>query len=137
MTNEEAKKMLEAKLECFKNETSGINHDCNMRLCDGCSLNYEQGTVGEQKDALYLAIKALELTEQVNTSHNGVQMFPKGAFKAVYDNDSVISTKVVTDYIKSHIHEIISESGRDLNEHTNQVLRSIIKGVEEYQESEG
>jgi hypothetical protein len=60
MTNEEAKKMLKAKLECFKNETSGINHDCNMRLCDGCSLNYEQGNMGEQKEALDMAIKALE-----------------------------------------------------------------------------
>ncbi len=60
MTNEEAKKMLKAKLECLKNETSGINHDCNMRLCDGCSLNYEQGNMGEQKEALQMAIKALE-----------------------------------------------------------------------------
>lgn len=60
MTDEEAKKMLKAKLECFKNETSGINHDCNMRLCDGCSLNYEQGNMGEQKEALETAIKALE-----------------------------------------------------------------------------
>lgn len=136
MTNEEAKKKLEAKLVCFNNDISGINYGCNMQLCDGCSLNYEQGNMGEQKDALYLAIKALEVTEQVNTSHNGVQMLPKGTFKAIYDNGSLISTKVVTDYIKSHIHEIISESGRDLNEHTNQVLRSIIKDVEGYQESE-
>jgi hypothetical protein len=60
MTPEESKKMLKAKLECFKNETSGINHDCNMRLCDGCSLNYEQGNMGEQKEALDMAIKALE-----------------------------------------------------------------------------
>lgn len=60
MTNEEAKKMLKAKLECLKNETSGINHDCNMRLCDGCSLNYEQGNMGEQKEALEMAIQALE-----------------------------------------------------------------------------
>ena len=60
MTNEEAKKMLKAKLECFKNETSGINYDCNMRLCDGCPLNYEQGNMGEQKESLQMAIKALE-----------------------------------------------------------------------------
>ena len=60
MTNEKAKKMLKAKLECLKRETSGINHDCNMRLCDGCSLNYEQGNMGEQKEALQMAIKALE-----------------------------------------------------------------------------
>jgi DNA-directed RNA polymerase subunit RPC12/RpoP len=60
MTNEEVKKMLKAKLECLKNETSGINYDCNMRLCDGCSLNYEQGNIGEQEEALEIAIKALE-----------------------------------------------------------------------------
>jgi hypothetical protein len=59
MTNEEAKKMLKAKLECLKNETSGINYGCNMRLCEGCSLNYEQGNIGEQKEALELAIEAL------------------------------------------------------------------------------
>lgn len=60
MTNEEAKKMLEAKLKCFIAETSGTNHDCNMRLCDECALNYEQGNMGEQKKALDLAIKALD-----------------------------------------------------------------------------
>ena len=62
MTSEEAKKMLIAKLECLKDETSGINYDCNMRLCAGCSLNYEQGNMGEQKEALEIAIKALEQT---------------------------------------------------------------------------
>ena len=67
MTNEEAKKMLKAKLECLKNETSGINHDCNMRLCDGCSLNYEQGNMGEQKEALDMAIKALEQQQNIIT----------------------------------------------------------------------
>jgi hypothetical protein len=66
MTPQEAKKMLKAKLECLKNETSGINYDCNMRLCDGCSLNYEQGNMGEQKEALDMAIKALEQTETLN-----------------------------------------------------------------------
>lgn len=60
MTNDKAKKMLKAKLECLKNETSGINHDCNMRLCDDCSLNYEQGNMGDQKEVLRMAIKALE-----------------------------------------------------------------------------
>ena len=60
MTNEKAKKMLEAKLKCFIAETSGTNHDCNMRLCDGCALNYEQGNMGEQKQALDIAIQALE-----------------------------------------------------------------------------
>ena len=68
MTNKEAKKMLKAKLECLKNETSGINHDCNMRLCDGCSLNYEQGNMGEQKEALDMATKLLEQTRWIPVS---------------------------------------------------------------------
>lgn len=60
MTNEQAKKMLKTKLECLKRDTSGTDFDCNNRNCDDCSLCYEQGNMGEQKDALDMAIKALE-----------------------------------------------------------------------------
>ena len=60
MTNEQAKKMLKAKLECLKRDTSGTDFDCNNRNCDDCSLCYEQGNMGEQKEALDMAIKALE-----------------------------------------------------------------------------
>lgn len=60
MTNEQAKKMLKAKLECLKRETSGTDFDCNRCNCDECSLNYEQGNMGEQKEALDIGIKALE-----------------------------------------------------------------------------
>ena len=60
MTNEQAKKMIKAKLECLKRETSGTDFDCNNRNCDECSLCYEQGNMGEQKEALDMAIKALE-----------------------------------------------------------------------------
>ena len=43
---------------------------------------------GSYGTALDLAIKALEATEQVHTSHSGVQMFPKGVFEAIYkDNE--------------------------------------------------
>ena len=59
MTDEQAKKMLKAKLECLKRETSGI--DCNAGYnCDECELLYAQGTAGEQKKALNMAIQALE-----------------------------------------------------------------------------
>ena len=44
--------------------------------------------------------------------------------------DDCISREAVVYYIKGHIHEIISESGIDKNEHTNRILRAIIKGVE-------
>ena len=60
MTNEQAKKMIKAKLECLKRETSGTDFDCNNSNCDECSLCYEQGNMGEQKEALDMAIKSLE-----------------------------------------------------------------------------
>ena len=60
MTNEQAKNMIKAKLECLKRETSGTDFDCNNSNCDECSLCYEQGNMGEQKEALDMAIKALE-----------------------------------------------------------------------------
>ena len=60
MTNEQAKKMIKAKLECLKRETSGTDFDCNNSNCDECSLCYEQGNMEEQKEALEMAIKALE-----------------------------------------------------------------------------
>ena len=59
MTNEEARKMLKAKLDCLTYETAGCNYDCNNHLCDGCNLNYAQGNMGEQKEALEMAIQAL------------------------------------------------------------------------------
>lgn len=59
-------KMLEAKLKCMTRETSGINENCNCKLCESCSLNYEQGNIGEQKEAISIAIyvlKNLEVSE--------------------------------------------------------------------------
>lgn len=61
MTIEEAKKMVEAKLKCMERDISGIISDCNNKRCYECSLNYEQGNMGEQKEWLRMAIKALEL----------------------------------------------------------------------------
>jgi len=59
MTNEEAQKMLIAKIECMKRETSGIELDCIYRNCDECELCYAQGTTGDQIEALNMAVKAL------------------------------------------------------------------------------
>ena len=59
MNNEEAQKMLIAKIECMKRETSGIDQDCNYRNCDECELCYAQGTTGDQIEALNMAVKAL------------------------------------------------------------------------------
>lgn len=60
MTIDEAKKMAEAKLKCMERDVSGKDDDCNNHRCNECPLNYEQGNMGEQKEWLRMAIKALE-----------------------------------------------------------------------------
>ena len=60
MTNEEAVRMLKAKLECMIRDVSGCDDDCNRKLCGECHLNYEQGNMGEQKEYLRMSIEALE-----------------------------------------------------------------------------
>lgn len=60
MTNEEAAKMLTAKVECMERDTNGTNSQCNTRYCDNCNLCYAQGTIGQQIEALKMAIKALK-----------------------------------------------------------------------------
>lgn len=60
MTREEAIKMAKADLKCMKRDTSGQDEMCNSHKCDECSLNYERGNIGEQKEWLRLAIKALK-----------------------------------------------------------------------------
>lgn len=44
-------------------------------------------------------------------------------------NDDLISREAVGYYIQSYIHEIITESGTDKNEHTNSILRAILNGI--------
>lgn len=66
MNKEEAIRMLKAKLECMTRDVSGRDSDCIDRRCDECSLNYEQGNMGEQKEWLRMAIEALE---QPKTGH--------------------------------------------------------------------
>lgn len=51
--------MLMAKEKCMERETIGTDTDCNYHNCDDCSLCYEQGTMGEQKEALKLAVDTM------------------------------------------------------------------------------
>ena len=62
MTSEQALKMAKAKLECIERQTSGKAELCNND-CESCSLCYEQGNMGEQKEWLKMAIKTLEPCE--------------------------------------------------------------------------
>jgi len=84
MTNEQAKKMLKAKLECLKRETSGTDFDCTRCNCDECPLNYEQGNIGEQKEALNTAIKVLEQTDKIEESNFSTEQY-KADLQGAYD----------------------------------------------------
>lgn len=109
MTNEEAKKMLKAKLECLKNETSGVNYGCNMRLCEGCSLNYEQGNIGEQKEALEMAIKALEQTDGDCISRQAVLDIINFEDKWLFDaNGHNTNTKIAFSGLESRVKALPS-----------------------------
>ena len=60
MTENEAKGMLQAKLTCMELELlSSIEKGCDND-CDSCEYCYAQGTVGEHKKAVEMAIQALE-----------------------------------------------------------------------------
>lgn len=65
MTVKETIKKLKAKIKCMQRETSGIDSQCNNHNCDECALCYGQGTTGEQKKALVMAVKSLEAWEKV------------------------------------------------------------------------
>ena len=60
MTESEALNMIQAKLTCMElYDLSCIEKGCD-RKCDNCNYNYAQGNNGEQKEALKVAIQALE-----------------------------------------------------------------------------
>ena len=60
MTESEALNMIQAKLTCMElYDLSCIEKGCD-RKCDNCDYNYAQGNNGEQKEALKVAIQALE-----------------------------------------------------------------------------
>lgn len=63
MNNQEAIKILTAKVECMRRETSGTNINCNSHNCDSCELCYAQGTTKEQLEALNKAISALQIEQ--------------------------------------------------------------------------
>ena len=61
MTEIEAKKIIEGKLACMtKCGVFEREKHINSMDCDECSYCYEQGNFGQQKEALQVAIQALE-----------------------------------------------------------------------------
>ena len=64
MTEGEALNMIQAKLICMElYDLSCIEKGCD-RKCENCEYNYAQGNNGEQKEALKVAIQALEKTDK-------------------------------------------------------------------------
>ncbi len=56
--------MLEARLTCMKlDDLSCIEEGCSHN-CDDCEFNYAQGTRGEQKEALNIAIQSIKKLQE-------------------------------------------------------------------------
>lgn len=104
MTIEDCTKMLIAKEKCMERETSGIDTDCNLHNCDNCDLCYEQGTMGEQKEALKFAVDTMRKYQKIEDLVNDCA------------DESVDDTSCCTRYI-GLIEEVIytgeQEDGND------------------------
>ena len=74
MTEREAVEKLRAYSKCQLLQVKGIYEDCNEKLCDNCDLCYMQGTAGEHREAIDMAIQALEkqITKKPIKSENKV-----------------------------------------------------------------
>ena len=67
MTEQEAKDVLEAYMKCEKRKNNLVYEEKCNNDCDNCELCYEKGTVGEHKESVEMAIKALEEIKQYRT----------------------------------------------------------------------
>ena len=67
MTEKKAKDFLEAYMKCEKRKNNLVYEEKCNNDCDNCELCYEKGTVGEHKEAVEMAIKALEEIKQYRT----------------------------------------------------------------------
>ena len=99
MTNEEAREMLIAKLKCLRRETSGTDTECNNRNCVECPLNYEQGNMGEQKEALETAIKALEQQPILDKIKTEIAKMNEGVSKMLMPFDGLDKVTYTTGFI--------------------------------------
>jgi hypothetical protein len=94
MNRENALKMAKAKLECIERASSGLENHCNHD-CDDCSLCYEQGNVGEQKECLKILISILEQQH----SKDGME---KHTDRQIYDGCIHLMQKMV-DYFREYL----------------------------------
>ena len=64
MTENEAIEKIRAYSKCLARQVKGIYEDCNNKRCDECDLCYMQGTTGEHRKTIDIAIQALEEVQQ-------------------------------------------------------------------------
>ena len=70
MSNNEAIKMLKARLECVTNLTGD---KCSYSYCTDCHLCCEQGSLEKQKEYLDIAIKSLELKAKMEQDYEALK----------------------------------------------------------------
>lgn len=80
MSEQEANDMLKARLKCLELDSDIEGCDCN---CNECEYSYTQGKIGEQKEALKIAIKSLEKQIPKKPDIEGDGYCPEG--NLVYD----------------------------------------------------
>ena len=68
MELKEALKKVKARIKCEENEILGNYEECNKDKCEGCSLCYEQGNMGERREALKVVVSAAEQSSWVPVS---------------------------------------------------------------------
>lgn len=86
MTEKEAIEKLQAKLTCIKLDNLLCVENGCFHNCDDCKYNYIQGTIGEQKEVLEMAIKALEEIHQyreIGTVEECRELKARGTVKKV------------------------------------------------------
>ncbi len=79
ITIDKAIKMLIAKEQCIERKTSGTNSNCYYD-CDNCSLCYEQGNMGEQKELLKYVVETMRKYQQLEN-------FARWVAKEIIDED--------------------------------------------------
>ena len=63
--------------------------ECIKDLKDSFGIYKNDKDIQELFEALDMAIKALEATDQISTMYHGVEMMPKGVFEQIYNDDDV------------------------------------------------
>lgn len=138
MTREEAIKMAKADLKCMKRDTSGQDEMCNSHKCDECSLNYERGNMGEQKEWLRLAIEALEQKpcEDAVSRYDAIRIVqhnnPPKSIEKLRNLPSVTPTNVL-DKIRAEIEQNAYPIVHGVNNHElGMTLYGILQIIDKY-----